>query len=128
MEYWCLPHPCAPLSFVSPGSLQLFPWPNKIAIHFLYKSPAHLFGLVMGGQLSHCFPYEVANNLLCGPQHLWDRTNIWTGESKRDGEPKPKDEHRDFPSGTQTRMKMMSGASDANHQCRSVTQMMPATN
>lgn len=37
------------------------------SIHFLCKSPEHLFGLVMGAQLSHCFPYEAANNLLCGP-------------------------------------------------------------
>lgn len=37
------------------------------SIHFLSKSPEHLFGLVMGAQLSLFFPYEGANNLVCGP-------------------------------------------------------------
>lgn len=41
--------------------------PATRPIHFLSESPEHLLGLVMGAQLSHCFPSEAANNLLCGP-------------------------------------------------------------
>lgn len=103
----------------SPGSIQLFPRPNQIAIHFLYQSPEHLFGLVMGAQLSHYFSHEAANNLLCGPQYLWDCKNIWVRGSKREtGSLYPPDERCNLPPGTQTRMEMMSGASNANHQCR----------
>lgn len=42
------------------------PSPFLFSIHFLCKSPEHLFGRVMGAQLSRCFPNEAANNLLCG--------------------------------------------------------------
>lgn len=105
------------LSSASSGSLQLFPLSNKIATHFLCKSPEHLFGLVMGDQLSHCFPYEVASNLLGGPRYPWDCMSIWTRGRKREmGNLYPPDERRNFPSGAQARMKMTCGACDASHR------------
>lgn len=70
IHFFCLHHPSASLSSTSPLSLCLPPPPPVVplfSVHFLSKSPEHLFGLVMGAQLSHCLPYEAANNLLCGP-------------------------------------------------------------
>lgn len=107
---WQTVRPC--LSSASPGSFQLFPLSNKIAIHFLYKSPEHLFGLVMGDQLSHCFPYEVANNLLGGPRYPWDCKSIWTRGRKRETRNLyPPDEGCNSPSGAQVCMKTTCGAS-----------------
>lgn len=87
----------------SPGSLLLFPQPNKIAVHFRFESPEHLSGLVMAAQLAPCFPDEVANNLLGGPQYLWDCKSIWARGTKREtGNLHPPDERRNVPPGTKT--------------------------
>lgn len=69
----------------------------------------------MGGQLSHCFPYEVANNLLGGPRYSWDCKSIWTrGSKKETGTLYPPDERHNLPSGAQIPVKMTRGSSDAS--------------
>lgn len=94
--------------------------PPSISIHFLSKSPEHLFGLVMGAQLSRSFPYEAANNLLCGPQYPGDCKNIWMRGSKREGESLSTRWVSLFAFRRTNRSAIYtSGASDANHQLRS---------